>query len=158
MAVTVTDVDEDPMFTQTTDDNDRVVPTPLNIDENKQPNMDLNRAVANSPQASDEDRIPEQPTMYDSVSLVYTLSGDDAEVFDIVPATGELRTVQVLDYESLPEGGKFYEVTVTATDPTDRDDDIDLIINVNDVDEAPVGGGTNQAPQFAVLDHDPLSC
>ena len=146
--VTVTDVDEAPMFTQTTDDNDNVVPTPLNIDENKQPNVDLNRAVANSPQAMDEDQIPEDP-MYSTVALVYTLSGNDAEVFDIVPATGELRTAQVLDYESLSDGAKYYEVTVMATDPTGLDDDIDLLININNVDEAPVGGGTNQAPQFA---------
>ena len=54
------DVEEAPVFTKTTDDNDNVVRTPLNIAENKQPDtMDVNRAVEFSPQASDEDEIPE---------------------------------------------------------------------------------------------------
>ena len=150
VAITVVDVDEDPVFTKTTDDNDNVVPTPLNIAENKQPNTDLNRPVESSPQASDEDEIPEDD-MYASVALLYKLSGSGAEAFSIVPATGELRTTRVLDYES---GDRSFEVTVTATDPThssdnDSSDSIDLVINVTDEDEAPVGGGTNQAPQFA---------
>ena len=145
VAITVVDVDEDPVFTKTTDDDDNVVPTPLNIAENKQPNTDLNRPVENSPQASDEDQIPED-AMYSSVALMYTISGTGTEAFSIVPATGELRTTRVLDYES---GDRSFAVKVTATDPTGLDDSIDLIINVTDEDEAPVGGGTNQAPQFA---------
>ena len=52
----------------------------------------------------------------------------------------------MLDYES---GDRSFEVKVTATDPTGLSDSIDLTINVTDEDEAPVGGGTNQAPQFA---------
>ena len=138
-------MDEDPVFTKTTDDNDNIVPTPLNIAENKQPNVDLNRPVENSPQASDEDEILEDD-MYASVALVYTITGTGTEAISIVPATGELRTKRVLDYES---GDRSFEVKVTATDPTGLDDSIDLVINVTDEDEAPVGGGTNQAPQFA---------
>ena len=148
VAITVEDVDEAPVFTKTTDDNDRVVPTELNIAENKQPDTMLNRAVENSPQASDEDQIPEDD-MYASVALVYTISGTGTEALSIVPATGELRTTRVLDYES---GHRSFAIKVTATDPTKPDalsDSIDLIINVTDEDEAPVGGGTNQAPQFA---------
>ena len=147
LAVTVTDVAEDPVFTKTTDDDDMVVPTELNIAENKQPDTMLNRAVENSPQASDEDEIPEDD-MYASVALVYTISGTGTEALSIVPATGELRTTRVLDYES---GDESFEVTVTATDPTKPDglkDSIELVINVTDEDEAPVGGGTNQAPAF----------
>ena len=145
VAVTVTDVAEAPVFTKTTDDNDNIVPTELNIAENKHPDTMLNRAVENSPQASDEDEIPEDD-MYASVALVYTISGTGTEALSIVPATGELRTTRVLDYES---GDRSFEVTVTATDPTDMSDSIELIINVTDEDEAPVGGGTNQAPVFA---------
>ena len=145
VAITVVDVAEDPVFTKTTDDNDNVVPTELNIAENKQPDTMLNRAVEDSPQASDEDQIPEDD-MYASVALVYTISGTGTETLSIVPATGELRTTRVLDYES---GDRSFAVKVTATDPTDRSDSIDLIINVTDEDEAPVGGGTNQAPVFA---------
>ena len=121
-----------------------VVPSELNIAENKQPDTMLNRAVENSPQASDEDEIPEDD-MYASVALVYTISGTGTEALSIVPATGELRTTRILDFES---GDERFEVTVTATDPTDRSDSIDLIINVTDEDEAPVGGGTNSAPVF----------
>ena len=148
VAITVMDVAEAPMFTKTIDDNDMVVPTMLYIDENKQPDMMLNRALANSPQASDEDDIPETggDDMYSDVALEYTLSGPGAGAFQIVPATGELRTAQVLDYERLTD--KSYEVTVTATDQTEKWDSIDLIINVNNVDEAPVAGGPNQAPEF----------
>ena len=146
VAITVVDVAEAPVFTKTTDDNDNIVPSELNIAENKHPDTMLNRAVEFSPQASDEDEIPEDD-MYASVALVYTISGTGTEALSIVPATGELRTKRVLDYES---GDRSFEVKVTATDPTDRlDDSIDLIINVTDEDEAPVGGGTNQAPQFA---------
>ena len=145
VAITVVDVAEDPVFTKTTDDNDNVVPSELNIAENKQPDTMLNRAVENSPQASDEDEIPEDD-MYASVALVYKISGTGTEALSIVPATGELRTKRVLDYES---GDRSFAVKVTATDPTDRSDSIDLIINVTDEDEAPVGGGTNSAPVFA---------
>ena len=145
VAVTVTDVAEMPMFTKTTDDNDMVVPTELNIEENIQPDMMLNRAVENSPQASDEDEIPEDD-MYDSVSLEYTLSGQGAGAFNIVPATGELRTAQVLDFERLT--APRFMVTVTATDPTGLYDMIDLIIIVDNANEAPVAGGPNQAPEF----------
>ena len=111
------DVAEAPVFTKTTDDNDNVVPTPLNIAENKQPDTMLNRAVENSPQASDEDQIPEDvANMYSSVALVYTIERHEApQAFSIVPATGELRTTRVLDYES---GDRSFAVKVTATDPT----------------------------------------
>ena len=84
--------------------------------------------------------------MYSDVALVYELSGPGAGAFSIVPATGELRTEQVLDYESLVDPS--YEVTVTATDPTGLYDMIDLIISVNDVDEPPVVGALNHAPIF----------
>ena len=158
VVITVMDVAEAPMFTKTTGDNDMVVPTMLNIDENKQPDMMLNRVLANSPQASDEDDIPEtgDDDMYSDVALEYTLSGPGAGAFQIVPATGELRTAQVLDYERLTD--KSYEVTVTATDQTEKWDSIDLIINVNNVDEAPVAGGPNQGSGVPVHDHDPRRC
>ena len=147
VAITVADVAEAPVFTKTTDDNDMVIPSELNIAENKHPDTMLNRAVENSPQASDEDEIPEDD-MYASVALVYTISGAGTEALSIVPATGELRTTRILDYE---DGDRSFEVKVTATDPTKPMglmDSIDLIINVTDEDEAPVGGGTNQAPVF----------
>ena len=138
------DVDENPVFTQATNEAGSVVPTSLNIAENKQPDEMKNRAVENSPQASDEDTIPEDLD-YSSVVLHYEVSGTGASTFDIVPATGELRTKRVLNFEG---GDRTFEVKVTATDQTGLDDTIDLIINVTDADELPVGGGTNSAPVF----------
>ena len=128
--VKVVDVAEAPEFTSDT--------VTLNIDENRYPDMMLNRVVTGSPQAYDDDvnRV---------VSLEYTISPMYG-AFGIVPATGELRTAQVLDYESLADPS--YEVTVTATDPTGMSDSIVVTIDVNDVDEPPVAGGPNQAPEF----------
>ena len=73
--------------------------------------------------------------------LTYTLSGADAEAFDIVPATGQILTVEKLDYETKDE----YNVTVTATDTghpstgADRlSNSINVTIEVIDVEEVPV--------------------
>ena len=46
--------------------------------------------------------------------LVYSLSGTDADSFDIDPATGQLRTKAVLAYD--PEGTNTYMVTVNVHD------------------------------------------
>ena len=46
--------------------------------------------------------------------LTYTLSGTDkAGYFHVVPATGQILTLEKLDYEAKKE----YKVTVKATDP-----------------------------------------
>ena len=66
--------------------------------------------------------------------LTYTLSGEDAAPFHIVPATGQILTREKLDYETTDT----YVVTVTATDPWDLSGSIDLTINVIDVDEQPI--------------------
>ena len=73
--------------------------------------------------------------------MTYTLSGADARPFHIVPATGQILTLEKLDYETKSE----YNVTVTATDTghpstgADRlSDSIEITIKVTDVDEVPV--------------------
>ena len=66
--------------------------------------------------------------------LTYELSGADAAAFHIVPATGQILTLEKLDYEPKNE----YDVTVTATDPWGAYGMIDLTIEVTDVDEQPV--------------------
>ena len=129
--VKVIDVAEAPVFT-----NDAIT---LNIDENQYPDMMRNRPVTGSPQAYDDD-------MYRPVSLTYTMDPMYG-TFSIVPATGELRTTKVLDYERL--ANTSFVVTVTATDPTGDSDSIEVTIDVNNVDEPPVGGRPNQAPAFA---------
>ena len=70
-------------------------------------------------------------TATDSDTLTYTLSGTDEASFDIVELSGQLRTEAPLDYETK----KFYEVTVTATDPSKLADTIEVTITVTNLDE-----------------------
>ena len=49
--------------------------------------------------------------------LTYSLAGPDAILFDIDPATGQLKTWAVLDYD--PEGANTYEVQVDVHDGFD---------------------------------------
>ena len=77
----------------------------------------------------------ESPAVRDRIDgLTYTLSGTDAAHFHVVPATGQILTLEKLDYEAKKE----YKVTVTATDPMGESDSIDMTIEVTDVDEVPV--------------------
>ena len=68
-----------------------------------------------------------------SDTLTYSLGGDDAASFDIVPGTGQLQTKAALDFES---DKKSYTVVVTATDPSGALDTIMVTITVTNVDEA----------------------
>ena len=67
----------------------------------------------------------------DSDDLTYSLGGTDAASFGIVAASGQLQTKVELDYEVK----NSYEVTVTATDPSDAADSIIVTIDVENVDE-----------------------
>lgn len=162
VTVTVTNVNEAPVFSKTTDT--------LEITENpddlqKEPPLAegylylLNRGVgkptANLPLAPNLDvGIPVVAIDDDSTStfaiggytdttqdridgLTYSLSGDGAgTIFDIVEATGQILTLGKLDFETK----KTYNVMVTATDPWDAQGSIPVTINVTDVDEVPVSG------------------
>ena len=66
--------------------------------------------------------------------MTYTLSGADAAHFHIVPATGQILTLEKLNYEIKNE----YKVTVKATDPDGESDSIPITIEVTDVEEVPV--------------------
>ena len=163
VTVTVTNVNEAPMFSDTTQ--------PLQITENpdeaeKEPPLTggdnlylylLNRGAgipspANPPAAPnldvglpvvaiDDDNNGDDPITEGDPSPVqlpdavtYELSGADAGYFDIVPATGQILTVKKLDYEDKKE----FKVTVKAEDVAGLSDTIDMTINVLDVDEVPV--------------------
>ena len=81
--------------------------------------------------------------------LTYTLTGTEADFFDINWATGQIMTKEALDAEA--GRGVTYTVSVKATDPagvpntdTDNSDEITVTITVTDVDEPPaVTGQTN---------------
>ena len=51
--------------------------------------------------------------------LIYSLSGQHAELFDVDPATGQLRTKAVLDYDPDPLAENTYTVTVQVHDGFD---------------------------------------
>ena len=162
VTVVVTNGNEAPVFSETTD----TLEISENPDdpEKEPPSADgylylLNRGVgkpaANLPAAPNLDvGVPVVAVDDDSTStfaiggytvppndrdridgLTYTLSGAGAgTMFDIVRATGQILTIGKLDYEAR----NSYMVTVTATDPWDASDSIDVTINVTNVDEVPV--------------------
>ena len=159
VTVVVTNLNEAPMFFETTDT--------LMISENpddpeKEPpstagylyllNRGVGKPAANLPAAPNLDvGIPVAAVDDDSTGtfavggytdtdrdridgLTYTLSGTDAAHFHVVPATGQILTMEKLDYEAKNE----YKVTVKATDPMGESDSINMTIEVTDVDEVPV--------------------
>ena len=113
----MTDVEETPAFSDAS--------KTLTVAEHTKSDTDIHRNVGSPVTAKDSDG---------EIHLTYSLSGTDAGYFTIVPATGQIKTMKKLDYETK----KSFRVVVTATDPTDRSDTINITIEVDDVAEAPV--------------------
>ena len=82
----------------------------------------------------------------DDGALVYTLSGSDADSFDIDSGTGQLSTKADLDYEDRRNTDRRYAVQVTATDPSGAAANIRVTINVNNLDENPKISGDDPEP------------
>ena len=90
----------------------------------------------------------------DRDTLIYFLRGDDDELFEIDPDTGQLLTKAPLDYETRAE----YSVIVSVTDgknssgrPSEsRDDSITVTISVEDMDEPGVVTLSSLQPQVDV--------
>ena len=89
------------------------------------------REVAENTAASMDIGDPVMGTDADGDTLIYTLGGTDAVSFDIDSATGQLKTLAALDYETKVT----YSVMVTATDPDSASDMITVTITVTNVDE-----------------------
>ena len=97
------------------------------------------RSVAENTAAGANIGAPVGATDADNDALTYTLGGDDAASFTIVPSTGQLQTLAALNFE----GKNSYSVTVSASDRKDAtgnadtaiDATIDVTISVTDVDE-----------------------
>ena len=91
--------------------------------------------------------LPVRAVDADHDPLTYTLSGADADSFDLDPATGQLRTKTGVVYDY--EGGKtLYRLTVTATESGGASDSIEVIVRVQDVPEPPAAPG---APTFSEI-------
>ncbi|MDE2801481.1 MAG: cadherin domain-containing protein, partial [Chloroflexota bacterium] len=79
--------------------------------------------------------------------LTYSLSGSHADLFDIDPATGQIKTKAVLDYD--PEGTNEYDVTIDVHDgfnssyspSPSSDDSITVTIIVTQVAQRSSSGG-----------------
>ena len=115
VTINVTDVNEAPFYA-----NDSVT---RSIAENTAANSDIGSAITASDPEDDD--------------LTYTLGGTDASSFDIEEDTGQLKTKASLDFEDKSS----YSVTVTAEDPGNLSDSINVTIDITDVDE-------NRAPTF----------
>ena len=75
-------------------------------------------------------------------TMTYSLGGADAGSFDIMQGNGQItvKTATELDLESKAT----YMVTVTATDPGNLSDSVDVTIMVTDEDEGPEIAGVDQ--------------
>ena len=93
----------------------------LSIAENTAAGVDIGAAVT----ATDADA---------GDTLIYTLRGADAEFFDIVDTTGQIRTKDNVSYDF--EAKPSYTVTVRVSDG-DATAEASVIISITDVDEAP---------------------
>ena len=93
------------------------------VPENTPANVNIGYPVA----ATDDDN---------GDSLTYSLTGTDANIFDIDTSTGQLKTKAPLDHEAKDR----YQVMVTATDSANASDNIVVAITVTDVNEVPSFG------------------
>ena len=76
----------------------------------------------------------------DGDTLVYSLSGTDAALFTIDANTGEVSFIAVPDFEAPSDDGgdNVYDITVTASDGTNRTDHNVAITVTNENDNIPV--------------------
>ena len=110
------------------------------------------RTVAENTDAGVDIGAPVDATDNDNDTLTYSLGGDDADSFDIVAASGQLQTKAALDYERKDS----YTVTVTATDPSNATDTIDVTITVTDVKEPPLAPGRPKVAAASSNEHNTL--
>ena len=83
-------------------------------------------------------------------TLTYTLSGPDADAFDIPnPSAGQLQARESFDRETKDS----YEVVIKATDNYGLSDSVTVTIEVTNVNEAPVVSGNN-SPDFPEIEFD----
>ena len=101
------------------------------------------RSIAENTAAGESIGEAVTATDADSDALTYSLGGADMSSFDIVASSGQVQTKSALDYETKSS----YTVTVTATDPSDATDSIEVTISVTNVDEAGAVSFDSTAPR-----------
>ena len=129
VTIVVTDENEAPSF-----DADATTRT---VEENTPAGQDIGAPVA----AADPDR---------GETLRYSLSGADAESFDIVATSGQLLTQAALDHEARSS----YAVTVAVRDGQGATDTIEVAISVADENEPP---DTPEAPTILGVTDETLT-
>ena len=128
VTVTLTNVFEAPRF------NDEIPQDESSITRTVPENTAVDQPVGDPVSATDDEND----------TLTYSLGGTDAGAFDFDTTTGQIKTKDALDYESQSS----YSVTVsvsdgkandgTVEDPPQPDTYIDVTIEVDDVNEAPI--------------------
>ena len=122
VTIMVTDMDEAPEIMRTPDAN--VAP--------EFASATTSRTVAENTAAGEDIGNPVAANDANGDTLSYTLGGADATSFDINPSTGQLMTLDALDYETKTT----YSVTVTASESGGGlTDSIDVMVMVTNVDE-----------------------
>ena len=81
----------------------------------------------------------------DNDVLVYVLSGDDADLFEVVAATGQITVGEGTSLNF--EARRNYQVTLTVSDPSGASDTIDVDVKVTNVDEPPTIDLTVPGPE-----------
>lgn len=126
------------------DDDNNKVP----IDNNEPP------VITSGATASVDENVPAGTEVYDANAtdadgdtITYSLSGADAASFTINATTGEVTINASPDFEA--DG--TYNFTVTANDGNGGTDTQDVVLTVNDLNEAPVitSGATATVPENA---------
>ena len=112
------------------DDVPDVQPEP----ENQAPNI-TSAATANVQENTDANTVvyTAQATDPEGDNITFSLTGDDAGLFTINAATGEVRLIEAADFEARAS----YNLTVVATDSEGNQDTQQVTLNVTDVPEPP---------------------
>ena len=126
------------------------------------------RSVDENTAAGQSIGTPVAATDGDSDPLTYSISGADAEFFEVVATSGQLRTKGALDHETQDSYTLTMSVhdgkDVHGNDDTTADDTISVTVTVNDVDDPPritgptykeyQEGRTNDVATFSAADQD----
>ena len=139
-----------------TDADDEITVTINVTDANDAPSFDgetATRAIAENSEAGEDIGLPVAAADDDGDTLTYSLDVTAAEVFYIVPTSGQLQTKAALDKETKAS----YTVTVSVRDSKDAsgvadavtDDTITVTITVTDVNDAPSFDGETATRDIA---------